>query len=181
MKKIIAGILGLALVAGVSTQAARAVFTSQAEVNGINITAGDALLEVSGDNSSWTGNLNAGLNITGIYPGFEDNTTLYVRNNSTSNIDLAVTAQLTAATGWPNLSNEVEVRVSLASDTNQNTGWITLANWNAAPVAFPGSAIGQGLSEEYLVEMMVPNSVGNEIAGLSLTNITFTLTGTQTP
>lgn len=62
-----------------------------------------------------------------------------------------------------------------------NTGWKTLAEWNANPIALPDGSLAQNAMRTYTVRVRIPSDAGNEIANKSLTNVTFTLTGTQAP
>lgn len=185
MTKILSGFLGLVLVASVVAGTAYALFSSSATVSGITVTAGSAALLVK-NGEDFTDSWNTGLNLNNVYPGYNNSTTITLKNNSTTPISLGITGQLTAATNWPNLADAVEIAVN---NGGSSTGWKTLAQWNAAPVAFPGPAIPSGTAQDYTVYVRVPtvydsgalagSPVGNEIAGQILSNITFTLTGTQ--
>jgi len=187
MNKIITGLLGLVMVAAVVGGTAYALFSSTATVSGINISAGSAGIEVGSNNGNTTTNFNAGLNLSNLYPGYQNTTTFVVKNTSTANIALAVKAQLTAAGNWDQLADAVEVAVDADAGS---TGWQTLRTWNAAPINFPGLTVAQNGFKTYTVYVRVPlnysagtplagNPVGNEISGQSLNNVTFTLTGTQ--
>lgn len=187
MQKIIAGIVGLALVAGVSTQAARALFTTQAQVNGISISSGTAGLTVGASNDPVSNVFPANLSISNVYPGFgvdnSQNTTFVVKNTSTAGINLAVAAKLTSADGWnddgTDLKNVVEVAVNSADDS-LGTGYKTLVEWNTAGgFNLPGAPLTPGDNRTYKVYVRIPASAGDNIQGESLSNITFTLTGTQ--
>ncbi len=186
MKKIIAGILGLALVAGVSTQAARAVFTTTGTVNGISINAGSASLTVGASVDPVSNLFDANLDLVDVYPGFgeanDQNATFVVKNTSTAGINLAIAASLTSATGWDStgvdLKNYVEVAVNTADDSS-GTGYHSLVDWNAGAIDFPGSPIAPDENRTYKVYVRVPSSAPDSIQGESLTDITFTLTGTQ--
>lgn len=175
MNKILSGVLGIVMVASITGGTAYALFTSQATVNGISLSTGSASLLVEGEST-----LDAGINLTNLFPGFTDSATFTLTNASTANIALAVKAQLTAAGGdWADLSNVIEVAVKDDAVPPEESDFYTLAEWNAAPIDFGGDAISQGADKDYEVTVRVPESAGDEIAGKSLTNITFVLTGTQ--
>ncbi len=190
MRKILSGMLGLIMTTAVVGGVAYAAFSTTATVEGISISAGNAALEIfDSGHVSKAADWVTGLNLQNVYPGFQQSTTFSLKNNSTSAISLAITGQLTAAANWPNLNEAVEVAVNDSTNTT-GTGWITLKQWNAAPVTFPGAAIAPNTETTYNVFVRVPTvysagtalagqPVGNEINGLSLNNIVFTLTGTQ--
>jgi hypothetical protein len=178
MNKIIAGIVGLVLVTGVTAGAARAAFTSNATVRGISITAGVPGLQVGPNAQALSDDWNTNLNLNNVYPGFTNSTTIVLHNSSTTGVNFSVSGLLTAATGWPNLKDAVEV---LVSNGVADTGWQTLSTWNAGPISIPltGGMLTAGADQTLTVQVRVPTTVGNEISGQSLSNVTFTLTGTQ--
>jgi len=182
--------LGLIMTTAVVGGVAYAAFTTTATVEGISISAGSATLQVfNTTTNAYTSDWNTGLNLTNVFPGFQQTTTFQLKNNSDSAVSLIVSGQLTEATNWPNLNEAVEVAVNDSTNTT-GTGWITLKQWNTAPVTFPGAALTQGEARTFNVFVRVPTvysagtalagqPVGNEINGLTLNNIKFTLTGTQ--
>jgi hypothetical protein len=185
MRKILSGMLGIVMTASVVGGVAYAAFTTTGTVSGINITAGNAAIEIGPDLAGATSNsFITGLTITGVYPGFgisNDQFTTFVVEN-TGSVSLAISAQLTAATGWgttgANLKNYVEVAVNTADDSG-TTGWHTLADWNAGSFNFPGAAIASLGNTTYKVYVRVPADAPNAIQSEHLEDITFTLTGTQ--
>lgn len=186
MRKILSGMLGLIMTTAVVGGVAYAAFTTTGEVNGIAITAGQASLKVGSAVDPAFSVFNAGLTLNHVYPGFgvanDQVTTFVVKNTSDTGISLVVSALLTAADGWTttgaNLKNYVEVAVN-TSDDSSGTGYHTLVEWNAGAINFPGGAITPGENRTYKVYVRIPNSAPNSIQGESLSNITFTLTGTQ--
>lgn len=185
MKKILSGILGLALTLTVVGGVAYAAFTSTASVHGITIETASTGLTVGSHGGSLSDNFDAGLNLTGLVPGYGiDNskfTSFDVSNGSTDSINLKLFGQLTHVdSGWgTGLENWVEVAVNNATDT-AGTGYHTLADWNSTGFDFPGPAIAPGITT-YKVYVRVPSDAPNSIQGKSMTNITFVITGTQTP
>jgi hypothetical protein len=184
MRKILSGLLGVVMTASVVGGVAYAAFTTTGTVSGINITAGSATLTVGAAIDPVSNLFNASLSIANVYPGFgvanDQNTTFVVKNTGT--VNLTITGQLTAATGWndtgANLKNYVEVAVNTSNDSS-GTGYFTLADWNSGAIAFPGTAITPSENRTYKVYVRVPASAPDLIQGETLTNITFTLTGTQ--
>ncbi len=180
MRKILSGLLGVVMTASVVGGVAYAAFTAQATVNGIDITAGTAALKVGAAINPASNIFSAGLVLAGVYPGYSQNTTFVVKNEGT--VNLTITGQLTGAGGWNdagvNLKDYVEVAVN-TSDDSLGTGYLTLVNWNSGAIAFPGTAIAPGDNRTYKVYVRVPASAPDLIQGQSLTNITFTLIGTQ--
>ncbi|MBP9687151.1 hypothetical protein KBD68_00640 [Candidatus Woesebacteria bacterium] len=184
MRKILSGMLGIVMTASVVGGVAYAAFTTTATVNGINITAGTASLVVGSNSGNLATIFPANLSISNVFPGFgilDNQTTTFVVKN-TGTVNLAISAQLTDATGWndvgADLKNNVEVAINTADNTS-GTGYHTLVEWNAGQIAFPGIAVTPNEERTYNVYVRVPASAPNSIQGQSLTNITFTLTGTQ--
>lgn len=192
MRKILSGMLGIVMTAAVVGGVAYAAFTTQATVEGISIASGDASLQVY-DGFNYTPNWDTGLDLTGVFPGYTENTILQVKNMETSVVSLNVTAKLTSAlSGWGgDLTYATLVDVQLDSDPGEHTGFKSLAAWNAGEVTLPGGALAPSEVRDYRVVVqigptyldgpLIGNAVGNEILGESITGITFTLTGTQTP
>lgn len=174
MKKIISGILGILMVTAVVGGTAYALFTDKATVNGISITAGTAKLLVNGKD-----NINAAIGET-VFPGYFEEADFTLENVSTVGVDMNVSARLISANGWatsPDLRDSVQVRIG----TGGNFGaWYTLQEWNdSARSLIGGELVAQDGPRTYTVQMRVLSSVGNEIFGEALTNITYELTGTQ--
>jgi len=174
MRKILMGLMAIVLIAGVTTAAGYAVFTATATVNNIAFTSGTAGLEFSTDNSSWSSNLDYGATYgwfeQNVYPGFSDTKTIYLYNNSTSNISLDITAQLVSATGdWGLLSPVTSMTIYGQT--------YTLADWNGAnrPLYI---TLAHGISTPVTVTFSVASTADNTISGKTVsTNWVFT--GTQ--
>lgn len=187
MRKIFSGVLGVILTASVVTGAAFALFSASATVSGINFSTGNALIEVSKtEESGYTTSLDADLNITGVVPGFgEDNSQfapIFVRNGS--DFTVAVTAQLTAATGWNSnaLKNYVQVAVVPEGETPADEDYKTLVQWNATPqpLVEGDNELAPDEVRQYVAFVRLPSDAPDTLEGASLTDIEFTITGTQT-
>lgn len=176
--------MSLIMTGAIVTASAYALFSAQATVSGIDFSTSTAGIEVSPDDTTYTSNFDANLSITNAFPGFgtanDQSASLWVRNTS-SGIDLDLTAQLTAATGWDSndLKNHVEVALVLPAVTPGDTEYLTLAEWNATPQALPGGPLGEGEDREYVAYVRLPVTAPDTLEGASLTDITFTITGTQ--
>ena len=182
MKKIIFSFLAIALTIGVVSGTAYALFFDTATVAGISVSAGSADIKISGDGTNYDDNApNIGVNIPNIFPGYQMNDNFFVQNVSVSNISLDITGQLTSAGGdWGDLSPKLWLKIDDASNSSFTTGWLTLAQWNNAAISLPNNPLANNASREYIAYFQVdPAATSAEIAGKSLTNITFVLTGTQ--
>lgn len=187
MNKIVTGVLGVATTGVLVSAAAYAAFTAQATISGINFTTGSAALEVSPDGTNYSTNFDAGLDITGAFPGFGmDNSQtapFWLRNNSAGNLTLDVEARLTSAGGWgTGLENYVELAVVPAGtdpSTVDDEEYLTLSEWNFTPHALIND-LASGEEAEFDAYVRLREDAPDSVSGKSLTNITFTFTGTQT-
>lgn len=180
MKKIIFSVLAIALTVGSVAGSAYALFSDTVTVSGISLAAGDADLQFSIDGETYEDSLDAGLDIAAMAPGQEEFGFFWLQNVSPSEIDLNVAAKLTAAGGdWADLSTKLLLNVEDVTSTN-TTGWLTLAQWNAADIALPANPLLDGTERQYKAYLKVdPTATSEEIAGKSLNNVTFVFTGTQ--
>lgn len=173
MTKILASALVVVALGAVVVNGTLALFTDTATVNGITLAAGNADLQISGDGVNFVDNWNLNQSLTGLYPGFSAEFEFWLKNNSSAAIVLDVTGKLTTAGGDWNAFKDV-VTLTIVGVPGA-TG--TLADWNAAPVLF--ATLAQGEQEEFTLEVSVDEDAGNELAGKSITNVTFQLVGTQ--
>lgn len=187
MKKIIMSVLAIALAVGVVSSAAYALFTDTVNVAGITMTSGNANLVIMDKDtntfvseSSYSGALSSKLQ--NLYPGKVDYATMTFTNSSNSNIGLNLTAQLTNS-NWTSLGEQVQMTIvdnSFNSLNVPNSGWHTLNEWRANPIAF-GATLTHSTSVDYKVFIKFvdgTSAVNNAVAGNSLGgNLTFT--GTQ--
>ncbi|PIY79632.1 MAG: hypothetical protein COY81_01560 [Candidatus Pacebacteria bacterium CG_4_10_14_0_8_um_filter_43_12] len=189
MKKIFYGVMSLVMTGAIVTASAYALFSAQATVSGIGFTTSTAGILVSpdGHEENYHQDFNANLSITGAYPGFgvanNQKASLWIQNTSTG-IAMDLTAQLTAATGWGDndLKNYVQVAVILPiQGVPLNGDYQTLATWNTSDPALtlPGGSLASGDEREFWVFVRLPEEAPDTLENTSLTDITFTITGTQ--
>lgn len=185
MKKILLSILAIALTVGTVSASAYALFNDTVNVGGITISSGNADLKIyDGDHGSEivSGTV-TNLKFEGLYPGFRDYGKFTFKNDSKSNISLALTGRLTNANGeWDSLKNNIYAAIGTGTKDNPQflTSWISLNDWNSAtPHSLGIPNLGPGLDGVYNIYLYIPPEVGNSIAGKSLTNVAFEIYGTQ--
>ncbi|MDD2482783.1 MAG: hypothetical protein PHE32_03845 [Candidatus Shapirobacteria bacterium] len=189
MKKIFMSILAIALTIGAVSGTAYALFSDTVDVAGITMTSGNANLEIydSGTNqtkkiATWiTESLNPSGKLSNLYPGFKDYTKMDFKNESASAIGLDLKAQLTSAGGdWGYLKDKIYMTIkdTYTIGSFPTEGWYTLEQLNSSPRAF-GITLAHKEVKTYYVFVKILDSVGNEIAGKSLSNVSFVFTGTQ--
>jgi len=181
MRKILMGLMAIVLIAGVTTAAGYAVFSATATVNNVAFTTGTAGLQFAPNNNGgaapttgWSSNYTFPTYlVTNVYPGYTSGTQyVWVENTSSSNISLALSAQLVSATGdWGVLNSVANMSIGTVSGP--------LVNWNSADVPL-NVTLASGQQMFLPVVFSISSSAGNEISGKSLiTN--WVITGTQTP
>jgi hypothetical protein len=176
MKKIIISILAIALTISAVSGAAYALFFDKVTVSGITISTGNAGLEISSNGTDFVTNLNIGASFVNLSPGDTIPFTWHLKNNSSSAISLAVTGKLITpeGEGWTALGGVITLGINGNSINSSHSlsGWTT-------PVSL--GTIARGVTVPYTVTFTVPNSDKdqNDIAGKTLTNLTFELVGTQ--
>jgi hypothetical protein len=169
MKKIILSILAIVALVGVVGGAAYAQFTTTADINGITISAGNAGLKITLPSDT--------LVLDKIHPGYSQTFDITIENTSESPIGLDLTGQLTSAPGdWSFLKDNVRIR--LTDNYADDTGALSLDQWNTAPRSF-GSTLSNADTRTYHITVSVPFSVGNDIADKEIHDVTFVVTGTQ--
>lgn len=199
MHKIIAGFLGLVMVAAVVGGTAYALFSSTATASGVTFATGNADLRIY-DGDSWEATYpTSNIVFTGLFPGYgysshdSQYTTrfvpVYLKNVSTSPVSLEITMKLqngateTPAGAWDVLKDQVYV--AFEYDTTGGGTWsgvgtyYTLNQWNSGAILLPGSALPQDTQRNYRLWVSVNTAAGNEIATQSLSAMTFEFTGTQ--
>lgn len=180
MKKVFAGIFGLVLVVGMVAGAAYALFSDTVTVSGITFATGTADLQIAVTGDTWEES--APLNLTvNLVPGKSQSATFKLKNNSSNpDLDMVIKARLTSAqTDWNALKDYIEIIV-LSTDPAAETGWKTLAEWNAAEgIELPGGLLDQGTEETYQVLVRLQSGAPNTLQNKSVTDIIFVITGTQ--
>ena len=178
MRKILMGLMAIVLIAGVTTATGYAVFTATATVNNVAFTTGTAGLQFAPNNNGVPGTYSSSYTfptylVTNVFPGYTSGTQyVWVENTSSSNISLALSAQLVSATGdWGVLNSVANMSIGTVSGP--------LVNWNGADVPL-NVTLTPGQQMFLPVVFSISSSAGNEISGKSLiTN--WVITGTQTP
>lgn len=193
LKKIIAGIIGVLAIMAVTAGTAYAIFSTTATVSGITMSTGSASLDIrdSGTETPVTWSSYATFlsgRLQNLYPGKVDYTTMLFKNNSSSDIGLNLSAQLTGISGdgWGYLYDKILMVVvkdngGIYSSDNVpdgNAGWHTLGEWSSSSIRF-GEVLAHGDPRDtYKVFIKVLDSADNTIAGKSFSgNLVFT--GTQ--
>ena len=171
MKKILIGFLGIIFVISATAASGYALFSANANVDNIAFTTGTAGLQFSADNNTYSDSYTySSWFEQNVYPGYDHTTVVDLKNNSSSNISLAISAQLTSATGdWGALASVARVKINGVDGS--------LADWNSG-VSSINLTLNPGQAAGINVEFYIPTSAGNEISGKQLsTNWVFT--GTQ--
>ena len=180
MRKILTGILGVLLVVGVVSGSAAALFSATANVNNVAIRAGTAGLEFSPNiGGPWSTSYNFPTWLAdNVYPGYANNATFYVRNTSSANIALRISAQLvSAAYGWNEFKDVTNVWIGDSAGL-VGSGYMTLTDWNWSArdtqmvVPYGGGLTPMGIF------FNISSGAGNEIAGQGIST-NWVLTGTQ--
>lgn len=193
MKKIIGGILGIFLVIGIVAGTGYALFSSQVSMNGMVLGTATPNLQIKAANFDWSTTLpfNNVHIFAPLLPGEMDWGEFYLRNLSngtTDKLDFNLAARITAAAGdWNVLKDVIKMRVCIYNDVNgyhcdegKATDWMTLAQWNASPRALPGNPLLQGAQEtHYTMVFFIDSSYANTVAGKTITDAVFEITGTQ--
>lgn len=193
MKKILSGFLGLFAVIGLVAGAGYALFTTSANLNGMVLGTATPGLEVSLDPSAdaYAASKDlSNISFAPLLPGQEDWGEFWLRNSSNGTSDplsLNLQAKIKAADGdWGVLSNAIQARICLYDgsithcDETNNTGWMTLATWNAAPRNLPGNPLEQNIvGTHYVIVFRIPSSYDNAIAHKTITGMNIEITGTQ--
>lgn len=192
MNKILSGILGLVLTLGLVGGSAYALLSDTASVTGIALSTGSASLlvkpEQEGAVYGETAPLNNAVFANTLIPGRSEWGRFMVMNDSSDSdvdpIDMDLTGQIVSYSGnWGLLSPVVECAVYLEAtgtpETGDTTGWGTLSTWETSPVPLPGGALVSGEERTYTIRCRLPETAGNEVAGLSLSDVQFDIVGTQ--
>lgn len=198
MKKIIGGILGIFLVIGIVAGVGYAVFNDTVTMRGMVLGTATPGLEIGTD--KLTGSLtwytilpvDGRSFFTELLPGESDWGEFQLRNVSIADgdpLNFNLTGQIVSAAGsWGQLKDAIQMRICLYintetvgqhCDTGKQTGWLTLDQWNINPITLPGNPLTKDANIHYAVELKIPNSYANEIAGLSITDMNFEIKGTQ--
>lgn len=195
MKKILSGFLGLFLTIGLVAGTGYALFSSQAQLNGMVLGTATPGLEISLDGDNFQSNWylpDYDVHFAPLLPGEMDWGEFWLQNTSkatTDPLNLNLAAKITSASGhWGELSNAIQARICFYDDTpgyhcdtTKATNWYTLAQWNASEINLPENPLIQGASQHYTIVFRIDSTYGNEIAGKTISNMNIAITGTQVP
>ena len=178
MKKIITSIFAIVLTVAAVSGVAYAVFSDDVAVTNIAFTTGNADLQFSDGSTGWKDSYNfPALLAENVYPGYNDYATFYVRNNSSSDISLALSTRLISATNdWGVLSPIA--RVSIRNEWGSAiVDYKNLTWWNAGERQL-GVVLAQDVEKEMRIYLDVPTSADNSISNKKVTT-GWVLYGTQ--
>ncbi len=190
MNKILSGILGVLIVAGVVGGAAFAVLTDAASLTNLALSTGTAdLLIKLGTDSSYTNDRDVtteGVFAGAFIPGSFQEVEFNLKNDTTSDVDLLLTGRLLTATGdWEALKAALSCVVYVSGGDPESvvptvsSGWFTLEQWNFAPRDLPGDPLSPAEEQALVLRCRLPESADNSTSGKSITGVEFEFTGTQ--
>jgi len=157
----------IVLVAGVT----QAVWTDPATITDNTFTSGNADLDLW-DGSDWQDTINTFSDVN-IYPGWTKDFTFYVKNNSSADIPLDITVELSSLGGNLGLKDNLKLEFIWdgGSAGPQSLSWWKANNWSLG-------SLDQGIQRTYTARFSLPDTVGNELQNLSV-NFVVLLNGTQ--
>lgn len=199
MKKIIGGILGIFLVIGIVAGTGYALFSDTVSISGMVLGTANPNLQIRTDEdgyTAWATSLNFYNNdvFAPLLPGEYDWGEFYLRNISdgtTDPLDMNISARITSAGGdWGVLSGAVQMAICIYDEAAPNhcgavnTGWKTLAQWNASSYDLPGNPLPQGpettnIGTHYAIVFFVDSTYTNSIANKTITNMNILIEGEQ--
>jgi len=194
MKKILVGFFGIFLVLGIVAGTGYALYSSSVRIEGAVFGTANTDLKIdayfTGDgwvnegNGLYTLDVEGGFLTRPLYPGEMDWGHIKLINSSDPSMPLKITGQLISHEGnWNVLKGELRMRVCPVADILSDPieaecgSWLTLEQWNTAARAFPGNPLTT--EQQYWVEVELPANVDPNTAGNTISNVTFTITGTQ--
>lgn len=176
MKKILKSlftILAVVVLMGASTQA---VWSDEGEIGGNYFTTGNADIKLS-DGHGWQDNIST-FTADDIYPGWTEDFTFYVMNDSDSDIILDIVAKLSTlgGTDWgPGgaLVDELKLQFTWGGG---NSGTWSLRQWYEGQDSL--GSLAKGDDRTYTASFSLPSDVDNDLQDKDV-NFTVLLTGTQ--
>jgi len=181
MKKISLSIFAIVLTIGLVASTAYALFSDTVQVSGITISSGNAdlMIYAYGTTDPIEGSLSL-VTLPPLYPGYTENFKLDFKNNSTSSINLNLTAKLTHAEGdWNSLKDKIMLAYSDTGTGDEPTSaWRTLDFWytNGITIGTPLTKLEGIKTYKFFVKVLDFN---NTFANKILSNMSFEITGTQ--
>lgn len=188
MRKILTGFLGILVVVSIVGGSAYALFTSTATVSGVTFATGNANLQVGSNGSTWASALNLSNNyFKNLYPLQKTYYAFNLKNNSSSDIALNLTAKLRDGVGQKNTGDwdKLKSKISVAFDywdgsIYQPAGFATLAQWNSpGNYSLLSGSLPKGANRWYRFHVNVADGTSTEMANAGIYNVVFEFTGTQ--
>lgn len=188
MNKIILSVLAIVLTLGAVSTSAYALFNSTATVSGLTFSTGNADLQVYASNS-WTNDWNLSNSVfKNMYPNFTSYQQFQLKNGSTANITLDISAKLMDnpsidQNSWNLLKDKIKIAFQAYDGSSWEsspimTSYYPLSLWNN-----PGYSLGVSLlpntSNYYRMLVKVDDATNEELAGKTISGITFQFTGLQ--
>lgn len=177
MKKILKSLFIVAVLTVLVTGATRAVWVDPAQITDNQFTTGNADIKLAdGQGSGWVDDLNT-FTADEIYPGWTEDFTFHIRNESESPITLNIVAKLSVLWSDYNLlKDNLMLRFSWDDGAPKTTGEASLRWWKDNAGASLGN-LGQSTQREYTAHFRLED-VNNNFQDRDLT-FTVLLTGTQ--
>lgn len=169
MTKVITGLTGLVATVALAGTAAFALFSDTVTVTNAQISTGNADLQISLDGETWSEGLDASdlFALEGIFPGFTDSGTFYLRNNSESVGEMSIDGILAVRSGdWTALKDKVSVTLEVEGNAPVTA---TLAEWETEQNLTPTNPLAGGEEVSVVATIAVDSSAGDEIANKTLT------------
>lgn len=189
MKKIIVSVIALLVVLTALGTGAYALWTTNVTANNITISAGNIGLLISTDGVTYdsTANFTGDTTFSNIMPNYNTTCTsyipIYLRNSSTANITMGISAQLTNmsnaswwSTNWATMSDTTYALFGDSGWTNQS-GNVKISDWYTAPTT-TNVTLTQGQDKTMYMCLNTSSTFPQVLAGSS-TQSTWVITGTQ--
>ena len=196
MKKILVGFFGIFLVLGIVAGTGYALFSDSVTMDRMVLgTATPGLMIKTEEEGLETWRTSLDFRNTSpfqlLLPGKIDFGEFWLWNNSSTGdmekgLDMELQGQLlTAYTNWEDLKGITKMRFCIYTDVDgftcdetKATPWYTLNQWNIAPRDLPVD-LAQGQEQRFGLQVLIDEGYDNEISDMTITGITFQITGTQ--
>ncbi len=192
MNKILSGILGVLLLAGVVGGAAFAVLTDAASLTNLALSTGTADLLIKLGTDPIENYVNdRDVAVDGVFsgafiPGSFQEVVFNLKNDTSSDVNFLLTGRLLTASGdWDALKAALSCVVYVSGNDPESTdlalssGWFTLEQWNSAPRDLPGDPLSPAEEQTLVLRCRLPESADNSTSGKAITGVEFEFTGTQ--
>lgn len=183
MKQILLSLLVVILIIGSVSVSAYALFSSTATVSGLTFSTGNANLEISNDNLSWSDTLSFPSVYTNMSPNFSNSQVFYLKNTSLSNIALVVSAKIIDNSPLDNASawNVIGDKIVISFQKTNGTVWTniasgTLQQWK--DTGFELNSLAYNSFQKYQMSLAL-SGIDDSSAGQSLSNLSLQFLGVQ--